>query len=433
MKKIIVFILLSLAASTVLANNKETKKNESDTLVVEKKKSKGKLIVGGYGEAIGKYGMHSNSYKRYTKPELYKDSKGFGMVDLPHVVFLLGYDFGNGWSMQTEIEYEHGGTGSAVEIEAEETGEYESEIEKGGEVALEQFWIQKSFNKAANLRMGHIILPVGLTNQYHLPTQFFTVERPEGESTIFPCTWHETGISFFGTHKDWSYEVQLVAGLDADRFSDSKWIASGSVSPYEFKMASNVAGVFRVDNRSIKGLKLGISGYCGNSAKNSLSPDKYTDIHGTVIIGTFDFTYQYKNLTMRGNFDWGHLTDNEEITKANLSHRKDSPSPKTGVASDAMCAAMELGYNILPHIYKKETDQKLLLFARYDYYDSMFMTGNVLDKTCWERHKVTAGINYFATKDIVIKAEYSSRMFRAPYNTENTISIGIAYSGLFTK
>ena len=33
----------------------------------------------------------------------------------------------------------------AVEVEAEETGEFEHEIERGGEVALEQFWIQKSF------------------------------------------------------------------------------------------------------------------------------------------------------------------------------------------------------------------------------------------------------------------------------------------------
>lgn len=81
----------------------------------------------------------------------------------------LGYDFGKGWSLGTEIEFEHGGTESAVEIETEEAGEYESEVERGGEVALEQFWIQKSFTRAANLRMGHIIVPVGATNMYHMP------------------------------------------------------------------------------------------------------------------------------------------------------------------------------------------------------------------------------------------------------------------------
>ena len=32
-----------------------------------------------------------------------------------------------------------------MEIEEEENGEYESEIERGGEVALEQFWIENPF------------------------------------------------------------------------------------------------------------------------------------------------------------------------------------------------------------------------------------------------------------------------------------------------
>ena len=27
---------------------------------------------------------------------------------------------------------------------------------------------------------------------------FFGVYRPEGENTIMPCTWHETGVSVWG-------------------------------------------------------------------------------------------------------------------------------------------------------------------------------------------------------------------------------------------
>ena len=63
--------------------------------------------------------------------------------------------------------------------------------------------------------MGHIIVPVGLTNNNHVPTEFFGVYRPEGENTIFPCTWHETGVSFWGRAKDWRYEIMFIAGLDA--------------------------------------------------------------------------------------------------------------------------------------------------------------------------------------------------------------------------
>ena len=134
-----------------------------------------RLTIGGYGEAVASRMFYSNNYKRYTSADLYKDDKGFGQFDLPHVVIYLGYDFGKGWSMGTEIEFEHGGTESAIEIEEEETGEYESEVERGGEVALEQFWLQKSFSRALNLRLGHMVVPVGGTNNSHMPTEFFTV------------------------------------------------------------------------------------------------------------------------------------------------------------------------------------------------------------------------------------------------------------------
>ena len=133
-----------------------------------------RLTIGGYGEAVYTRNFYSDNMFRYSHAERYRDAQGHGRVDLPHVVVNLGYDFGKGWSMGTEIEFEHGGNEVAVEIEAEETGEFEHEIERGGEVAMEQFWLQKSFGKGFNIRMGHIVVPVGQTNNAHLPTQFCT-------------------------------------------------------------------------------------------------------------------------------------------------------------------------------------------------------------------------------------------------------------------
>lgn len=162
--------------------------------------------------------FYSNNYKRYTNASLYRDAPSVGQFDLPHVTLNLGYDFGHGWKMGMEIEFEHGGTESAIEIEEEETGEYETEVERGGEVFLEQFWLQKTFSKAFNVRAGHIIVPVGQLNYGHMPNEFFTVFRPEGENTILPCTWHETGISVWGRTKHWRYEALLIPGLEADKF-----------------------------------------------------------------------------------------------------------------------------------------------------------------------------------------------------------------------
>ena len=150
-------------------------------------------------------------------------------------------------------------------MEQEEVGEWEKEIERGGEVALEQFWIQKSFCPEFNIRAGHIIVPVGYTNAHHLPNEFFTVYRPEGENTIMPCTWHETGISIWGRTGDWRYEAMLIPALNSMHFSKDQWIKNGSGSAFEFTPANNYAVAMRIDNYSVPGLRMGLSAYYGLS------------------------------------------------------------------------------------------------------------------------------------------------------------------------
>ena len=189
----ICFIAICIASSMVFTPLMSAQ-NEQKTA----KDSTSRLTIGGYGEAVFSRHFYSDNVFRYSHADRYKDAIGYSRLDLPHAVIMLGYDFGHGWSIGTEIEFEHGGIEAAVEKETEETGEFEQEIERGGEVALEQFWVQKSFNKHLNVRAGHIVVPVGMTNSNHLPTQFFSLYRPEGENTIMPCTWHETGVSLWG-------------------------------------------------------------------------------------------------------------------------------------------------------------------------------------------------------------------------------------------
>lgn len=431
--KKIYLLFIGVALSASLAYSQE----ESNVKQEEQKQSR--LQIGGYGEVVMTRNFFSDSPHRYMTPDAYKDSKGHGRFDLPHVVLWLGYDFGKGWALGTEIEFEHGGTGSAVEVEADEGGEYESEIERGGEVVLEQFWINKAwYSGAVNLKIGHIIIPVGATNMYHMPTEFFTNMRPEGENTIMPCTWHQTGISLWGKVKDWRYELIFLPGLDSDRFNSQNWIANGARSPYEFKIANSYAGAFRVDNFSVKGLRLSLSGYIGNSFSNSLSATdgkNYEGVKGTVVLGAFDFCYDAHNVIVRGNIDYGHLSDSEKITTFNLSMRKDSPSPKQHVASDAMAGSIEVGYDFFG-LNKKlhESGQSFHLFGRYDYYDSMFRTkGTVIENEWCARHCWAVGINYRPMKDIVIKAEYGTGILAKQYNNEPYISLGIAYAGLFKR
>ena len=383
-----------------------------------------RFTIGGYGEAVMTYNMYSDNFGIYSAPKKYNDSKGHGRFDLPHAVIMLGYDFGKGWRLGMEIEFEHGGVEAAVERENEEAGEFEKEIERGGEVALEQFWIEKSFFPQLNVRAGHIIVPVGLTNTSHLPNQFFTVYRPEGENTIIPCTWHETGISLWGRAGDWRYEALMH---------------DGSASPYEFKPANQIAGAFRIDNYSVKGLRMGLSGYIGNSFHNDITTntsEQYRNVKGTVIIGAFDFEYNDHHFIARGSVDYGYLTDIDYINRRNSTqnHTTSSPYSHSLVGKAAMAAGIEAGYDFFSLSDKlREKEQKFYLFGRYEYYDSYIPAEGTTPNDWTNKHRMAVGINYFPIPEVGIKAEYSHRFLKTPYNPEPSLSVGIVWAAYFNK
>ncbi len=407
----------------------------NDTIQNNKNSS---LTVGGYGEAVYTRNFYSDNMFRYSHAERYKNAKGHGRVDLPHVVISLGYDFGKGWSMGSEIEFEHGGSEVALEIEAEETGEFEHEIERGGEVALEQFWIQKSFGKGFNIRMGHVIVPVGQTNSAHLPTEFLTCHRPEGEFNILPCTWHETGISLWGSLGSWRYEAMVIPALNSNMFNNANWVKNGSASGYEFRVANRLAGALRIDNYSFKNFHWAVSGYAGNTFNNDIvtnEAEKYKDVHGTVTIGTAEFDYKANGLVVRGNFDYGHLGEAAVVSSynKNQNHQSFSPYPRSLVGEAAIAYGGEIAYDIM-HPMKRHGGQKLYLFGRYDYYDSYIPYANAISLYEWtERHIMTLGANYYPIKQVVIKAEYAKRFLKEQYNDEPMFSLGVAYSGFFTQ
>ncbi len=439
MQKHLFFFLLFVSVTFLLKAQNTPNSNPSglkkDTVFVSAPTSS-RFQFGGYGEAVMQRMFYSDNAARYAYPESYKNET-HGRFDLPHVVFYTAYDFGKGWKMSAEIEFEHGGTGSTYEIENAEAGEYEIEIEKGGEVAIEQFWIEKTFAPYANLRMGHIIVPVGLTNTYHIPTEFFSVLRPEEESSILPCTWHEMGISFWGRTKKWRYEIQFLAGLDAERFSNADWVAQGAVSPYEFKIANVYAGAFRFENYSVKGLRIGMSGYCGESAVNSLKSSRYKNrnVKGIVTIGSLDAVYNDHNVLARANFIYGNLGGSYDISYVNKHLPSASPSPRTDVASDVLSYYVEAGYNIFSFFDKfNNKKEKLYIYGHYGYYDSMYKTADGITPKGWCEKRITSvGFNYFPMKELVIKGEYSMRKMNTPYNDEPTLSLGIGYAGLFSK
>lgn len=395
-----------------------------------------RLSVGGYGEVAMSRNFYSDHVSRYSLADEHKNDPSHGRFDIPHAVIYLGYDFGKGWTMGTEIEFEHGGVGMAYEKEDEEGGEWEQEVEKGGEVELEQFWIQKSFGRWANIKAGHIVVPVGLNNAYHEPLNFFTVYRPEGENTVLPSTWHQTGISFWGKTKGWRYELQFLAGLNSDNFTNTGWINKGPGTPTEGEIATKYGTALRIDNYSIKGLRIGLSGYYGHAIGNSYPNNKdgaESKYKGVVAIGAIDFTYNNYNWIVRGQADYGYLSDAKQLKY--FTNRLNGLSPfhhSAFVSKNAFAYGIEAGYNVFSQIEKlRQSNQKMYLFGRYEHYNPYASKTKNTSYDYTNVQRMAVGINYYPVKQIVVKAEYSHRFLKSQYNNEPAINIGVAYEGWF--
>ncbi len=422
----------------VSAANVEAQVNAADSVMQHALGNK--FSVGGYGEVAYSRNFYSDNVYRYSKASQYKDDPSHGRFDVPHAVVYLSYDFGKGWTMSSEIEFEHTGVGSAIEQEFEEAGEWEQEVEKGGEVELEQFWIQKSFSRAANIRLGHLVVPVGLNNAHHEPLNYFTVYRPEGENTILPSTWHDTGISLWGRKGSFKYQLMMVAGLDAFKFNRDGWIHAGAGSSFEYKVANKYGFAIRLDNYSLPGLRIGISGYYGNSMHNTQPHDMENEgninkkLTGTVAIGSVDFTLNRFNWIVRGQADYGYVSDAADINTIKRTRARISNSPYSSMpfAKNAMALGIEAGYDVFSQIEKLRADnRKLYVFGRFEKYNSYIPSGDQQKYEFTSKTRFVGGLNYYPVPQIALKAEYSYRKLKSQYNNEPSINIGVAYQGFF--
>ncbi len=153
-----------------------------------------KTSIGGYGE------MHYNGGK---KDEL----------DFHRFVLFAGHHFNDWLRFASELEVEH--------VIAS------SDPDDGGEVELEQAFVEMDLTRGAGLRFGAsdshalkagiFLVPVGILNDTHEPPTFYGVERNQVEKNIIPTTWFVGGADLNGRFgKRFSYDLAVHEGLDVD-------------------------------------------------------------------------------------------------------------------------------------------------------------------------------------------------------------------------
>lgn len=405
-----------------------------------------KLRFGGYGEMLASWQNYGLNRWGSTKGS---SEVKHAEISIPRFVLALDYKFNPKWILGAEIEFEAGGTGMALEIETgtgSENGEYETELEKGGEVALEQFHITRLFVDAFNVKAGHVIVPVGLTNTHHEPINFYTTFRPEGATTLIPCTWHETGIEFFGSfgggYAKFNYQAQVVAGQNPLGFSRYNWIKGGKQGFFETDNFTRPAYVLRLDYKGVPGLRLGTSMYYCHDAGQNCDRLITFNSYDPVNVKIFSIDAQYKNrfLTFRGNYLCGKMTEAQVVDRVIRTYSSGSGySRALNVADKALNYNFELGVNLKNIFNFGDKFPVIHPFAHYEYYNPQEEVKNGADDRCQVSYWAW-GVNYFALPNLVVKADYTCRcigtdeMFgntKSNYNNENEFCISVAYVGWF--
>jgi hypothetical protein len=145
----------------------------------------------------------------YSRPT--RDPKR-AQADLARAVFGIGFAFDGRTEFNSEFEVEHAIASST------DAGEFE----------VEQFYVDRRLSDAATLRAGLYLMPFGLLNEHHEPTNFYGVQRNFVESLIIPSTWREGG---FNVHGDIEQGISWNAGITTG-FDLSKWNFAAAFPPY---------------------------------------------------------------------------------------------------------------------------------------------------------------------------------------------------------
>jgi len=321
--------------------------------------------------------------------------------DFHRFVLLFGHSFSDRIKFWSELELEH----SLIEP-SEGTG---------GEVALEQAYLDFLIKPYFNFRAGMLLSPVGIVNERHEPPSFNGVERPFVETTIIPTTWRELGFGITGDlGRGFRYRGYLTSSLDASRFNAEGGISEGRSRGFEASMR-NPAKVIRLEYAGVRRLTLGASVYSGHAGFNT------PGVNPRVNLFEFDGRYSYRRVDFRGLFA------NTWVSRAGELNRR--LQLETGVNPNA--ASQMRGYYMEPayHLLPRRARNDVIVFTRYEKYNTQQrMPLGYRPLTQFNRSSWVTGVTFKPTADVAIKFDYNfNRNESAIVRALNGINLGIGW------
>lgn len=345
-------------------------------------------------------------------------------ADLARAVFGMGYAFDSKTEFNSEFEVEH-----AVSS-ANDVGEFE----------VEQFYVDRQLSDAVAVRAGLFLMPFGLLNEQHEPTNFYGMQRNFVETLIIPSTWREGG---FNLHGDIALGLRWNAGLTTG-MDLSKWnyspefpqyatalgLASSGAAPLQsthqelaLANAHDLSQYLALGYYGVPGLTLGAAISTGKAVKAQVPADAPKPGDERVTLWEAHARWTPAKFDLSALYAHGSIGNLAAANAANPGSPNPIPSAFYGYFAQAAYGLWEDG------------DYRLAPFVRWERYDmgSRYAgtTGPVIstgfiqlsatpgDYGYWPQNHDrvwTVGANFYTTPHVVLKADYQRFRVNADFN-----------------
>ncbi len=348
------------------------------------RKQKG-ISLAGYGEMLyenfGARNQAGTSVNRGTQ------------MDFLRAVFYAGYRFNDKFIFNSEVELEH-----------------------ANEIWVEFAYLDYLAHPSFNVRAGMLLMPMGLTNEFHEPNVFLGAKRSETESRLIPSTWRENGVGVLGSAGRFSYRAYVVSGLNAAGFT-ADGLRGGRQRGSRAK-TTDPAFVGRLDFTPVTGAFVGGSVYTGGSAQNQYQVNGRT-LEVQTTIGEVHGQVQMRGFDIRALYARANLDDVAELNRARTL---------TGLSSIGRVMQggyAQFGYNLLSQVHENIAVTPYYRFEKLNTHEEVasgFSGDPVRDGTFH-----TFGVEFRPIGNIVVKSDYQWLRNRA--NTAvNQFNISLGYS-----
>ena len=337
------------------------------------------------------------------------------IADLTRAVIGFNHEFNESTRVYGELEWEHAVTSNVDQ----------------GESEVEQLYIEHSLGDNYGVRAGLMLIPLGLLNEHHEPTQYYGVERNLVEQAIIPTTWREGGVAGYGSTESgfvWNFGVTTGPDLgNWDPTSDEgRGSPLGSIHQ-EMQLAhAHDPSVFGALNwNGIPGLNIGggiFTGKIGQATSQETFGDKnFPADNARLVLGEVHTRWQPGPFDLSALYTRGTISDTQALNLTFLGQPTPVPESFWGGYVQGAWRALEWG-----------NDSSLSPFVRYE----LFNTGASyasqplgLGTPALPTERVwTAGINYYLNPNVVFKIDYQDFNRDDPaLNYGNRIDLGIGY------